>query len=405
MKLLRARVVYPVCGPAIADGAVLVRAGRIVAVGKHRAVRAGSGLRAEDLGDVILMPGLINAHCHLDYTGLRKAILSPRTFTQWIRRINAIKSAVSDADYLAAIRVGIAESVRFGTTSMLNIESFPDLMGRIERPPLRIWWCRELLDVRKPVGESVFRRAQRLPHGWLGGWGMSPHAPYTASVGLYRKAARYCAMRRIPFTTHLAESAEEDAMFRLGSGPLHDLLDSLGRTKRDLGRGSALRGLLEAGALPRGAVLAHMNTLDVADLELLRTHPVAKTFHVVHCPVSHRYFGHPEFSLAALRRAGVRVSLGTDSLASADRLSLFGEMRTARETWPGLDEVELIRMVTVNPAAALRRAGRLGEIVMGAHADLIGLPFAGSVRDAAAAIVAHKTPVTGSWVGGRVVPR
>ena len=139
------------------------------------------------------MPGLINAHCHLDYSMLRRAIQPPRGFTAWVQRLNAIKRSLRDEDYLEAIALGFAELRKWGTTTVLNIESFPELMGRIPPPPIRTWWFYEMIDVRQRIttedlleGAGIFFRKHA---DWLGGFGLSPHAPYTASAALYQLAS------------------------------------------------------------------------------------------------------------------------------------------------------------------------------------------------------------------------
>ena len=133
MTTLRARIVFPVSGPAIEDGMVVIAHGKISAFDKW------DGREATDLGEVILMPGLINAHCHLDYSVMRGAILSNRSFSQWVRRINELKRTLTDADYLESIRTGFEELLRHGTTSVFNIESFPELMVHMPPPPIRTW--------------------------------------------------------------------------------------------------------------------------------------------------------------------------------------------------------------------------------------------------------------------------
>jgi hypothetical protein len=130
-----------------------------------------------DLRDHIVLPGLINAHCHLDYSMMRGAISPPKSFTAWVQRINALKRSLDADDYLAAIQRGIAELRRWGTTSVANIEAFPELMPRIPPAPLRIWWFYEMIDVRHRITtEDVVAGAlsffnQQAPGGETGGGG------------------------------------------------------------------------------------------------------------------------------------------------------------------------------------------------------------------------------------------
>jgi aminodeoxyfutalosine deaminase len=146
----------------------------------------------------------------------------------------------------------------------------------------------------------------------------------------------------------------------------------------------------------------HMNTLLEEDFQLLAGLPRGAGPHIVHCPGSHRYFSHPPFPARRLQELGVNVCLGTDSLASTDSLSLFEEMRAfhAAERW--LRPEELLRMVTVNPARALRRRGQLGKIVPGALADLIALPAFGTLGGIDEDIVNHDKPVTWTMIDGQI---
>lgn len=401
--IIRARTVVPMSGPPIDNGAVVVKGSRVRAVGTAKDVMAEFSGSLIDLGEQVLMPGLINAHCHLDYTTMRKAISPPRGFTPWVQRLNALKCSLSDDDYLESIRKGFAELVKWGTTTVLNIESFPELMARIPTPPIRTWWFYEMIDVRRRItterlidGAGMFFRKHA---DWIGGFGLSPHAPYTASTALY-ELANTCAQRDgMLATTHLAESAEEGRMFRDAEGPLYDFMKSLGRSMSDCGHGTPLELLLGRGLIGPDWIVAHMNQLEECDFALLEKKPV----HVVHCPLSHRYFRHSPFAMDRLRAIGINVSLATDSLASTDTLSLFAEMRAACEAHPSLSPRDLLEMVTLNPARALRRPRELGRIAPKAQADLIALPLAPDLKQVYDEIVAYKKRVEWVMVNGQLL--
>ena len=125
--ILRARAVIPVSQAPIDDGAVVVTGNTITAVGPFAEIRAAHSGEITDLGERVLLPGLVNAHCHLDYTMMRHAIVPPKSFTAWVQRINALKRSLDSADYLAAIERGFLELKRSGTTGVCNIEAFPEL--------------------------------------------------------------------------------------------------------------------------------------------------------------------------------------------------------------------------------------------------------------------------------------
>src|SRR6266566_6861231 len=148
--IIRARTVATMDGPPIDNGAVAISGNRIIDVGEFHGVSARhSGQETVDLGEQALLPGLINAHCHLDYTCLRGKIPPQKSFADWIGAINTEKAKLSEQDYLASIAEGFAEAKRFGTTTVANLTAFPELIPGVN-PPIRTWWFAELIDVRDP---------------------------------------------------------------------------------------------------------------------------------------------------------------------------------------------------------------------------------------------------------------
>src|SRR5688572_8131489 len=271
--IIRSRVVVPMAGEPIEDGAVVVEGNTVAAVGRFADVQRDHSAEVLDLGEQILLPGLINAHCHLDYTCLRGKIDRGLSFADWIVAINTAKAALTEDDYVDSITAGLAEAQKFGTTSLLNLEAFPELLPRLPRPPLRVWWCAEMIDVRKPVNaRAVFealRDSFRSHRDWLGGVGLAPHAPYTASAQLYSEAAEIARMEDVPFTTHLAESSEEMRMFRDARGPAYDFLKSIGRSMKDCGQETPLSFVMRNQAVTERWIVAHLNELADGDFELL----------------------------------------------------------------------------------------------------------------------------------------
>lgn len=397
----RARAVAPVASPPIEDGAVVLRDGRVVAVGPFAEVRAawpeGS---VTDLGDQVILPGLINAHCHLDYTGLRGRIPPPSSFTDWIGAINEAKRGMTETDYREAIAAGYEELRRWGTTSVFNLAAEPLLLHGLPEPEVRTWWAPEMYDLRRPASELIAEAKGTIADFQLTRpesrvrFALSPHSPYTASAKLYGRCAEEAGQRDWLLSTHVAESPEEAAMFREGKGALYDLLASVGRPMDDL-EGPIFSSLAKRGLIAPGWLLAHGNELEEADFELIEaSHATgADRWSFVHCPRSHAYFGHRQFPWQRLQEVGARVILGTDSLASNDALNLFAEMRAARAAHPWLTPEQLLRTVTMEAAAALGMAGELGEITPGARADLIALPFQGQIDDLLPAILEHDAPV------------
>jgi cytosine/adenosine deaminase-related metal-dependent hydrolase len=380
--IVRARVVVTMDGPPIENGAVAVLRDQVVDVGTFPEIKARhSGEQILDLGEQMLLPGLINAHCHLDYTCLRGKIPPPKSFADWVRAINSEKAGLSPEDYVVSINTGFAEAKRFGTTTMANLTAFPELITKVHAP-IRTWWFAELIDVRNPgrVNEVVDLAVESL--GSAERWGLAPHALFTASPNLFRRCQKVARERNLLLTTHLAESSEEMSMFREATGPLYEFLRQVGRDMRDcgddgtpIGRFSEIVSDSPTSAGTRDDwMLVHLNELAERDFDLLARSPTK--FHIVHCPRSHKYFAHSRFQFERLRNLGFNICLGTDSLASNDSLSLFAEMRAFQQEFPGVSPEEIFKTVTTNSARALRQENAFGKIRPGFCADLIAIPCA-----------------------------
>jgi len=404
--IIRAGTVVTMDGPPIENGAVAVSGGRITNVGKFSDISAtNSGEQIVDLGEQALLPGLINAHCHLDYTCLRGKIPPPKSFTEWIRAINGEKANLSPENYIGSINDGFAEATRFGTTTIANLTAFPELVSRIQAP-IRAWWFAELIDVRDPsrANEIVDAAVETLKSAEH--WGLAPHAPFTASANLYRRCEEVARLENALLTTHLAESREEMSMFRDASGPLYDFLKEIGRNMADCGRKTPLSQLTEILRdvstpldMTESWMLVHLNELAKNDFDLFARS--RNQFSIAHCPRSHAYFGHSPFEFETLRELGFNVCLGTDSLASNDDLSLFAEMRAFQKEFPKIPPDEIFRMVTSNPALALGKPHVLGRIGKNCWADLIAVPITGSTS-AFEEIVAFDRVVSWLMINGQV---
>ena len=407
--IIRARTVATMDGPPIEDGGVVISGNRIIEVGEFPGVSARhSGQETVDLGEQALLPGLINAHCHLDYTCLRGKIAPQKSFADWIRAINAEKAKLAADDYLASITDGFAEAKRFGTTTVANLTAFPELISQI-RSPIRTWRFAELIDLRSPerANELVDLAIKSLQSEEK--WGLAPHALFTASRDLYRRCEEVARRENVLLTTHLAESPEEMEMFREGSGPLYEFMKSIGRPMEDCGDETPLERLFDAppstslatgsGRALQNWIVAHLNELAESDFDLLET--AKRRFHVVHSPRSHGYFAHSRFPFEKLRALGLNICLGTDSLASNDNLSLFAEMRAFQRSEPGISPHKILEMVTVNAALALHRENAFGRIRPGFRADLVSIPCSGG-RHLFEQIVAFDGPIDWMMVNGRM---
>ena len=406
MIAYRCRTLVTMDGAPIDNGAFVVNGTRFVRTGKASEILRDHRGEVVDLGEVAAMPGLINAHCHLDYTLMRGALLPAKSFSRWVKRINALKRSLTDNDYLRATLLGFAELQRNGITTVLNIVSTPQIFPLLPPAQIRAWFFLELIDVRpRPwIEEHVFGSWLFLSGNGdrLGGFGLSPHAPYTASAKMYEVALECSRSLNMLITTHIAESGEEYAMFAEGSGELHDFLQQLGRPMTDCGSTSPLRHLIENRLIGSDCIVAHLNELDDRDLELL-SRPEWRNLQIVHCPKSHRFLHQKRFPLEALAERGLNICLGTDSLASNDSLNLFSEMRTAKKIYPTLSARELVEMVTLRPARALKLSRDLGRIAPGYLADSIAVPFKGPTSNVFEAIIQNRGPIQWMMVNGQIL--
>lgn len=408
--ILRARLLATPGRAVFDDGALVICGSRIAGLGRWRSIRRHHAGPVCDLGEVLLLPGLINAHCHLDYTHMRGHFPPPKNFCDWLKSITAEKGLWSDAEFAASWREGAAMLLRTGTTTVADVEAVPALLPQMWRAtPLRVFSFLEMTGVRsrrdpRAVLEQAAAKIRSLPCDERCRAGLSPHAPYSTTPELLRLSARLARRRGWRLTTHIAESALEFEMFRQGRGELFEWLRRNERDMSDCGGVSPVQHAERCGLLGPNLLAVHVNYLAPGDAALLARRRVS----VVHCPRSHDYFGHDPFPFRALWRAGVNVCLGSDSLASVraksrtpPELNLFAEMRAFAAAHPHTDPETILRMVTVNAARALGLAGRLGELRRGAWADAIAIGFDGRAQDALAAAVHYDGPVRASLIGGR----
>ena len=429
--IFRARIVLPISRPPIDKGAVEISGGRIVFVGSWDEITSRHDV--VDLGESILLPGLVNAHCHLDYTGLEGKIPPGAPFPDWIKLLIGLKNSWTEDDYRRSWLEGARMLAETGTTTVADIETVPAVLkDTLPIIPLRVYTFLEVLGPRNgplspdeilrqalgavPFPEAIHRQTaledRRAPYAVGGvnpGWrfGLSPHAAYSTTPGLMEACRKAAAVNGWRTTSHVSESEAEFEMFMHGRGPMYDWLKGQ-RDMGDCGHGSPLRCYERSGLIGESFLAVHMNYLWHDDAGILGRHRAS----VAHCPRSHRFFRHRSFPRRALEEAGVNICLGTDSLASVEEpreglteLSMFTEMRTMASWDTMISAEDILRMATINGAKALGLGGLIGEITPGGFADLIAIPCGEKSMAAYEAVVHHPGPVLGAMVGGRwVVP-
>lgn len=406
--ILRSRIVLPVSQPPIEDGAVLIKGNRIASIGSWKHLRASKQGEAIDLGNSILLPGLVNAHCHLDYTDMAGKVPPQKSFTDWIKLITSAKSEWNYSEFAESWLRGARMLLRTGTTTVADFEAVPELLPEVwTATPLRVISFLELTGVRsrrKPrsILQEALERIESLSRGRCRA-AVAPHAPYSTVPELLRRTAAAARRRRWPLSIHVAESTQEFEMFMNGSGEMFEWLRRNERDMSDCGVGSPVQHLERCRALSKNLLAVHVNFLAARDASLL----ARKKASVVHCPRSHFYFRHQKFPLRELTRARVNVCLGTDSLATVYKkpkepveLNMFDEMRSFARAHSRLPPQKILHLATLNGALALGLDRKIGRLSKGAFADLITIPFAGNAADAYEAVLDHRRDVSASMIDG-----
>ncbi len=376
-------------------GALRILGGRIAAMGTAAAVARRPGEPVVDLPGAALLPGFVNAHAHLELSGL-EGRFPPAPFLTWVKDVIAFRKA--GGDYAAWARIGARRLVQDGTTAVGDFATGAWALEALAEAGLRGVVYRELIGPEPAQAPGILAEAA----AWLAGpsparlrRGLAPHAPYTVSEPLLRALAGLAAPRAV----HVSELAEEVALLTGDRGPLRDRMRERGiawTSPRQ--RARPVPYLAACGVLGPGSLAVHANYLDDADVACL----AARGASVVFCPGSHAFFGHRDHPLPRLLEAGIPLALGTDSLASNDGLSMRREMRRAAEAFPGLPASRILEMATLGGAAALGLAHEAGSLELGKAADLVAVavPDGQDPRDA---VVRAEPAVLEVWASGRPV--
>jgi len=398
--VLSADWVLPIEGPPIEQGAVAIEDGRIAAVGTS--AELGPGTRLEDSA---IVPGFINAHSHLEYAVYAGFGDSLTDFAEWIRLHTERKHRIGWEDYVAIARLGAAECLRSGITTVGDCSFSGAAAVAIDELGLRGIAYLEVFgaepaDALEQFDELRFRAADHFNDRVL--LGVSPHAPYSISPAVYR----VCTELSLPLATHISES-ESEVRYLLDRGGAWEGITWLVDPPRTTGT----RLLADEGLLGPHVLAAHCVVVEPDEIELLAKYGVA----VAHCPRSNAYVGCGIAPLRELRDAGLRVGVGTDGVSSTPSHDFFDELRAvvmmarARERRPdAMTATEALELGTLGGAQALGLDSEVGSLVPGKRADLAVVSLAGSSylpwEDPAGAVVFGGSPdrVVATYVGGEL---
>ncbi len=343
-----------------------VRDGRITWVGRRSEIAAAPTV---DLGPGVLLPGLVNAHCHLELSHLRGLHKGVKGFVPWIGDVVAARAVAKPEAARLALREAVAWIEReTGTVAIGDVSNTLDSVAPLAASALRAVVFHELIGWDPAEAEVVLKAAEdRLAK--VAGEArtgevivrLAAHAPHSVSAALLTLLRR----RGGPAAVHVAESPAEDRFLRSGDGPWSEFLSARGlrRVRFEAPGKSAVQYLDRLGILHGGLLAAHAVQVDDADVATM----AARGISVVVCPSSNRNLDVGQTPLPRLLGAGIRVCLGTDSLASGDSLDVADEMALACRAFPDVPPRQLIRMATAAGASALGFVN-LGTLARGKRA-------------------------------------
>jgi cytosine/adenosine deaminase-related metal-dependent hydrolase len=400
----RADWILPIAGEPRRNTWLAVDRGRIVALGRPE---DGGGAEVVDLGRTVVLPGLVNAHTHLELSYLRDAVKPASRFVEWIHELMARRREFSDPSAPAivhAAREGIHEARAAGTALVGDISNTlvtVPLLAEGGMPGVVFY---ELLRFNEadPIGrvERARRQLEALPPAADVRTTIAPHAPYSVAPLLFR--AIRADLDRHPFersTVHLGESAEEGDFIRSGTGPWRDLLQQLGTWSDEWKPPGTtpVEYLSNAGFLDERILVVHGVRFTRTDLARL----AALGSTIVSCPRSNQHVGVGSPPLRAFYAAGVPVAFGTDSLASVEDLNVFGELAEARRIAPELPARLLLESATLTGARALGFDGEFGSIEPGKRAALLAVSLPERDGDVEEYLLSGIQPSRIRWLDAR----
>lgn len=395
MKSVQAAWVVPIDRRPIQNGIVDIEDGRIVGLRVPR-----PGIRA-DHREVALMPGLVNAHTHLELSWMRGRVPPAPKFTDWVKRLFAVRGRPDGAlspEHIAPIGDAIAEAQRAGTVAVGDISNslravepmlaakldgvvFHELLGFRERDGA-------LLAATQALRTAAAKRGARVS--------LAPHAPYSTSPELFdaiRAAVNDSACNIM--SVHLGESPEEVELLETGTGPWRRMLEMIGAWRDDweVPRCDPVSYLDRRGVIDAHTLVVHGVQFDGRALSRLAE--IGAT--VVTCPRSNRWVGVGDPPIERFYRSGVNVAVGTDSLASVEDLNLFSELKTMRGLAPGVPAHAILESATANGARALG-LGDLGTLAPGKRAAIVSVALPPSVDNVEEFLLSGIVPSQMAWV-------
>lgn len=390
-RVHRADWVLPIDAPPIRHGWVEVDGDRIVAVGSEtrdpdfERESSSRGQREASSEPSVILPGLVNAHTHLELSWMEGRVPPGDAMPSWAARLIAERGAGERQEPRESRQQAIARAIEAshasGTTLVGDVTNSLDAWQPLADSELSAVVFYELLGFKAadPVGlvdTATERLAALTKHDRLRSVAV-PHAPYSVSPDLFR--ALKSAAGGAPMSVHLGESPEEVRFLRDGTGLWRELLERIGAWAPDWD-------------IPGCDPVEYMARLDLLNERLIAVHGVqfsnreladlaAAGATVVTCPRSNRWTGAGVPPVSRFFASGVRMAIGTDSLASVEDLNMFHELAEVRRLAPDVSARRLLRAATLDGAAALGFESQLGSISSGKRAQLLRVSLLSDVTD------------------------
>lgn len=400
---LKAKFVFPVASPPLENAYVTFGDGLLQEI----TTAALSGTEVLDLGDVCLLPGLVNTHCHLEFSSRKQPYGEPGTpLPTWIRDVIGQRPSEEQMD--VAIAKGLSASLAAGVTTVAEIARRASPQYAAAAPQPRLVLLQEAIGFSNArtatatiAASDAYDELQALAkHNPAVEVGLSPHAPYTASLTLVNNLVELANKSGATVAMHVAESPEELEFLNAGTGPFHDLLEERGMwCDATIPAGTKPLAYLAALSKAERSLVVHGNYLDDDELNFMAAN--RDRMSLVYCPRTHHHFRHPRYPLPQALAKGARVVAGTDGCGSNPDLSLLSELRYIAAQFPDLPSKKVLEMGTITAADALGLSNEVGSLQPGLAADLIAIPTtAGNADEALIEILSSEKAVTQVWRSG-----
>lgn len=372
----RAAWIFPVVEPPIRNGVLEVDEYGII-----RSLRSARDRSATDLGNVALVPGLVNVHAHLEFSDLSTPIGPSQPFPRWVKNVVAHRRDRKRPESLIINR-GITEAASTGTAAIGEISTSDNLEG-YSPSRLALTSFRELIGPLPHLWDDVLASAKkhlescRSPSNVRRG--ISPHAPYTVPQPLFDRAIDLAVQFAAPVAVHLAESHSERSLLESGQGELVDMMKSLDLwvpEHQPIGR-RPLDWIRLLARCHRGLIV-HGNYLDDQELDCIAA---SSKLSLVYCPRTHAYFGHPKHPFRRLLDRTGRVAIGTDGRSSNPDLNLWSEGQYLRQRYPDLPSDTILELLTSSGANALGIGDHFGILSPGRKADFAAIQLSTTHHD------------------------